>query len=62
MAYGILVPQPGIEPVPPALEAQRVNHWTTRDVPVCGCSRELFESAFPVRLLTFQAAVTSSRF
>ena len=30
----ILVPQPGIEPLPPAVEAQRLNHWTTRDVPV----------------------------
>ena len=25
--------QPGIEPVPPALEAQSLNHWTTREVP-----------------------------
>ena len=33
MACGILVPQPGIEPVPPALEAQSLNHWTTREVP-----------------------------
>ena len=28
-ACGILVPQPGIEPTPPALEA-----WTVREVPV----------------------------
>ena len=34
VACGILVPQPGIKPVPPALEAQSVNHWTTRGVPV----------------------------
>ena len=27
-----VVLQPGIEPVPPALEAQRLNHWTTREV------------------------------
>ena len=26
-AYGILVPQPGIEPVTPALEAWSSNHW-----------------------------------
>ena len=26
----ILVPQPGIEPIPPAVEAQSPNHWTTR--------------------------------
>ena len=25
---GILVPQPGIEPLPPALEAWHLNHWT----------------------------------
>ena len=31
-AGGILVPQPGTEPVPPALEAQNLNPWTTRDV------------------------------
>ena len=33
MACGILVPQPGIEPMPPALEVQSLNHWTTRGVP-----------------------------
>ena len=32
-ACEILVPQPGIEPTPPALEAQSLNHWTTREVP-----------------------------
>ena len=26
---GILVPEPGIEPLPLALEAQILNHWTT---------------------------------
>ena len=25
--------QPGIKPVPPALEAQCLNHWTARKVP-----------------------------
>ena len=33
MACGILVPQPGIEPVPPAVEARSLNHWTAREVP-----------------------------
>ena len=28
---GILVPRPGIEPVPPALEAQRLN-WTVKEI------------------------------
>ena len=32
-ACGILVPQPGIEPVPPAMEARSPNHWTTREFP-----------------------------
>ena len=32
-ACGILVPQPGIEPMPPALEAQSLNHWSAREVP-----------------------------
>ena len=31
---GILVPHPGIEPMPPVLEAQSPNHWTTREVPL----------------------------
>ena len=29
----ILVPLPGIEPEPPALEAWNPNHWTTLEVP-----------------------------
>ena len=32
---GILVPRPGIEPAPPAVEVQSLNHWTAREVPVC---------------------------
>ena len=32
-ACGILVPQPEIEPVPLAVEAWSLNHWTTREVP-----------------------------
>ena len=32
-AYGILVPQPGMEPNPPALGAWSLNHWTTRKIP-----------------------------
>ena len=28
----ILVPWPGIEPLPPVLEAQNLNHWTTKEV------------------------------
>ena len=35
-AHKILVPQPGIKPSPPALEAWGVNHWTNKEVPGCG--------------------------
>ena len=31
-ACGILVPWPGIEPVPFALQEQSLNHWTSREV------------------------------
>ena len=30
---GISVPQPGLEPMPPAVEAWSPNHWTTREFP-----------------------------
>ena len=33
VACGILVPQPGIEPMPPEVEGQSLNHWTTMEVP-----------------------------
>ena len=32
MSCGILVSWPGIEPMSPAVEAQSLNHWTTREV------------------------------
>ena len=32
-AHGILAPQLGIKPTPPAVEAQILNYWTTREVP-----------------------------
>ena len=33
LACGILGPQPGIEPMLPATEAQSLNQWTTGEVP-----------------------------
>ena len=33
VAYGILVPCPGIEPTPSGLESQSLNHWTAKDIP-----------------------------
>ena len=32
MACGVLVLGPGIEPVPPEVEAQSLNRWTAREV------------------------------
>ena len=32
VACRILVPRPGIEPVPPAVEGWSLNHWTAREV------------------------------
>ena len=32
-AYGMLVPQPGFGPTPPALEVWSLNYWTARKVP-----------------------------
>ena len=41
-ACGILVPQPGIEPVHPAVEGQGSNHWTAREFSILhGCDEEL---------------------
>ena len=33
VACGDLIPQPEVEPGPPALRVQSFNHWTTREVP-----------------------------
>ena len=33
VARGNLLPEPGIKSMPPAVEAQSLNHWTAREVP-----------------------------
>ena len=33
MAFRILLPRPGIKPMPPAVKVQSLNHWTAREVP-----------------------------
>ena len=43
-ACGILVLQPGIKPMPPAVGAQSLNHWPAREVPI-------FLSVFDPRLV-----------
>lgn len=34
MVYRILVPRPGIKPMPSALEMWCLNHWSIREVPL----------------------------
>ena len=34
MACGLLAPQPGIEPVPLAVQIWCFNHWVTEEVPM----------------------------
>ena len=50
MAFGILVPPPGMKPGPLAVRAWSPNHWTVREVP----------SHFLV--LFFKAEITSFSF
>ena len=40
VACGILIPRPGIEHVPPSVEAQSLNHWTAREVLGSGCLKD----------------------
>ena len=42
-----LVPWPGMEPRPPALGAQSLGHWATREVPL-HCSLDYWETLFPL--------------
>ena len=57
VACGILVSGSGIEPVPPALEVQSLNHWTAREVPnavlVAVCSLHLLGKLEKVRPPSF---------
>ena len=43
-ACGILVPQPGIKPAPPALEVQSLNQWAAREVSVLTIFNEEFST------------------
>ena len=55
-ACGILVPSPGIEPMPLAIEAQKLNHWTARELPLCTFLRVLLLLLFfyfAIKLLEF---------
>ena len=36
-SLALLIPQPGVKPMPPAVEAWSPNHWTAREVPPPTC-------------------------
>lgn len=36
----IIVPQPGLKPILPAVKAQFLNHWTGKEVPILYCTFE----------------------
>ena len=55
MVCGILVPCPGIEPRPPAVEAWSLNHWTARKV-WASLSKNLFDCT----IIFFSSAQFSS--
>ena len=42
VACGVLAPQPGIDPGPPAVKVPSPNHWTTREFLRLGSSPPLF--------------------
>ena len=48
VACRILVPLSGIKPVPPAVEAQILNHWTTREIPLLFCLFGLGYTAYEI--------------
>ena len=48
VALGILVPQPGIEPVPSAGEAQSPNHWPAREFPESAFCLSVFLSILDI--------------
>ena len=56
MACEILVPQVGIEPRPPPIEVQHLNHWTCRKVP----SPSFLFSSQSTSSLYFSSAFSSS--
>ena len=51
VACRILVPQPGTKLMPPALGAQSLNHWATREVPRIHLLTQISDMLQKVRLM-----------
>ena len=59
--WDLIVPWPGIELLPPAVEAQSLNHWTAREVPRMGILTRLIHLSFKMCLLIdFPAHILSA--
>ena len=52
---GVLVPPPGLKPMPPVLQVPRLNHSTDREIHTDFFFKSFFVSLAPV-LLTFKIA------
>ena len=53
MACGILVPQPGIEPIHPAVETWSLNHWTAGEVPGCAFLCHIQKDAYELNCILY---------
>ena len=58
-ACWILVPQPGIEPVPPAVEAWSLSHWAASEVPCGWCFLYPKKSLLTLSLKRYSSVFTS---
>ena len=54
----VLVPQPGIKPVVPALEVWSPNNWTTRKIPKYKCFLRLLIYKAVLRLFVFYSELS----
>ena len=61
-ACWILVPQPGVEPVPRAVEAWSLSHWTASKVPCGWCFLYPKKSLLTLRIKRYSFVFTSTSF
>ena len=60
MASRILVPQPGIEPVPPIMQVWSLNHQITREVPSFNVIEHIFQREIWMRVDHNSGMMTTS--
>ena len=59
VAGGIFVPQPGIGPMPPAVEVLSLNHWTVREVPPSSLKKKSLLFHISILCMLFLLTVVS---